>query len=133
MTAFLNPVKESYLRLGDHKAPQYISWSHGNRSQLIRIPAAKGQYRRMELRSADPLANPYLAFALMIDAALEGIQNHLSPKAGEDRNLYLTDLDAVSSLKKLPDSLGKARHLAAESAFIREHIPAELLEAYLKH
>ena len=69
----------------------------------------------------------------MIDAALEGIQNHLSPKAGEDRNLYLTDLDAVSSLKKLPDSLEKARHLAAESAFIREHIPAELLEAYLKH
>lgn len=133
MTAFLNPAKESYLRLGDHKAPQYISWSHGNRSQLIRIPAAKGQYRRMELRSADPLANPYLAFALMIDAALEGIQNHLSPKAGEDRNLYLTDLDTVSSLKKLPDNLEKARHLAAESAFIRESIPAELLEAYLKH
>ena len=58
LTAFLNPCRESYLRLGSCKAPGYISWSSQNRSQLIRLPAAEGEYRRMELRSPDPAATP---------------------------------------------------------------------------
>ena len=61
MTVFLNPMENSYARFGSHKAPQYISWSRENRSQLVRIPAALGEYRRAELRSPDPVANPYLA------------------------------------------------------------------------
>ena len=65
ITAFLNPTEDSYRRLGEKKAPGYISWSHQNRSQLVRIPAAIGEYRRAELRSPDPAANPYLAFALL--------------------------------------------------------------------
>ena len=67
MTAFLNPVEQSYERLGSHKAPRYISWSSENRSQLIRVPAATGEYKRAELRSADPEVNPYLVFALLQD------------------------------------------------------------------
>ena len=60
MTVFLNTAEESYRRFGSNKAPRYISWSSENRSQLIRIPAAEGEYRRAELRSPDPLCNPYL-------------------------------------------------------------------------
>ena len=62
MTVFLNTREESYHRFGSSKAPRYISWSSENRSQLIRIPAAQGEYRRAELRSPDPLCSPYLAF-----------------------------------------------------------------------
>ena len=69
MTVFLNPTDGSYLRLGGDKAPGYITWSSENRSQLIRIPAASGEFRRAELRSPDPGANPYIAFTLMISAA----------------------------------------------------------------
>ena len=72
-TVFLNPVEASYERFGHSKAPKYISWSVENRSQLIRIPAASGQYRRAELRSPDPMANPYLAYSLLIYAGLYGI------------------------------------------------------------
>ena len=73
MTLFLNPCEESYCRLGHDKAPRYVTWSAENRSQLIRIPAAVGEYRRAELRSADPTANPYLAYALLIYAGMYGI------------------------------------------------------------
>ena len=66
----MNPDEQSYRRLGEKKAPKYISWSPENRSQLIRIPAAKGEYRRIELRSPDPLANPYIAYAGLIYAGL---------------------------------------------------------------
>ena len=74
MTAFLNPVKESYKRVGEKKAPKYVTWSPENRSQLIRIPAVKSSdKKRIELRSPDPCANPYIAYALIIYAGLDGI------------------------------------------------------------
>ena len=63
ITVFLNPICNSYLRFGSFEAPKYVSWSHENRSQLVRIPAAAGERVRMELRSPDPSVNPYLAFA----------------------------------------------------------------------
>ena len=77
MTVFLNPCEASYARLGSFKAPRYVSWSSENRSQLIRIPAARGEFKRAELRSADPMANPYIAFALLIEAGLYGIERSL--------------------------------------------------------
>ena len=70
MTLFLNPLENSYERFGQDKAPRYISWSSENRSQLVRVPAALGEYRRAELRSPDPAANSYLAFALLIYASM---------------------------------------------------------------
>ena len=130
MTAFLNPLEESYLRLGSHKAPRYVSWSRENRSQLVRIPAAEGEYRRAELRSPDPAANPYLAFSLLICAGLEGIRNRLKLSDPSDINLYTADQQALSSLEKLPESLEEARRRAASSEFIKEHIPAGVLAAY---
>ncbi|MCR4894738.1 MAG: glutamine synthetase family protein [Eubacteriales bacterium] len=130
MSAFLNPTEDSYRRLGGHKAPAYISWSEQNRSQLVRIPAASGEYRRAELRSPDPTANPYLAFTLMIYAALEGITGRLSLGAPSDINLYTADETVLSGYEKLPRSLEEARTEASKSDFIRKHIPEDILKIY---
>ncbi len=130
MTLFLNVSDRSYQRLGQQKAPKYISWSRENRSQLIRIPAAEGEYKRAELRSPDPLCNPYLAYALMIYAGLDGIRKKTPLPDAVNENLFDPSSPAVSDLKTLPLSLGKAK-TEADCDFIRQHIPAELLNAYL--
>lgn len=130
MTAFLNPSEESYERFGRSKAPGYISWSSENRSQLVRIPAAEGRYRRAELRSPDPTANPYLAFALIIYASIHGIQNKLDLPPAADINLYKADNDTLSKFQKLPETLKTACNIAASSEFIKEHIPAPVLNIY---
>jgi len=130
MTVFLNPTVDSYERLGQHKAPRYISWSEQNRSQLVRIPAAEGEFRRMELRSPDPSANPYLAFALMIWAALDGIKEHLPLPDPCDLNLYKADQRTLSRFESLPGNYDSAWDAANESAFIREHIPQEIIDIY---
>ncbi|MCL2071872.1 MAG: glutamine synthetase family protein, partial [Oscillospiraceae bacterium] len=91
MTAFLNPIANSYERFGLFDAPKYISWSHQNRSQLIRIPAAVDEKARMELRSPDPSLNPYLAFAMIISAGLCGIENSMSLPPSVDADLYTAD------------------------------------------
>ncbi len=130
MTVFLNPTENSYLRLGQQKAPAYVSWSRENRSQLVRIPAAEGEYRRLELRSPDPAANPYLAFALMIYAALDGIEKGLPLPEPADFNLFSANPDKLSGFRRLPGSLAEARKIASESDFIRRHLPASIINAY---
>ena len=130
MTAFLNPTENAYRRLGQRKAPGYISWSPENRSQLVRIPAAVGEYRRAELRSPDPTANPYLAFALMIYAGLDGIRNRRELPEPVNLNLFRADAAELASLRKLPETYGEARKIASESEFIRSHIPAKILDIY---
>jgi glutamine synthetase len=130
MTLFLNPQKDSYLRLGHNKAPKYISWSHENRSQLIRIPAATREYQRAQLRSPDPTANPYLAFGLMIYAGLHGIENKIQLPPPADINLFKADKMTLSKFGQLPDSLDTARLTAKDSSFIKEYVPAEVLNLY---
>ncbi len=130
MTLFFNPSQSSYLRFGQNKAPAYVSWSHENRSQLIRIPAAAGEYRRAELRSPDPSANPYLSFALMIYAGLYGIQKQLKPPAPADFNLFQADERILAPFQKLPANLTAARKLAANSSFIRSCLPEAILKLY---
>lgn len=130
MTAFLNPTDNSYRRFGQSKAPGYISWSEENRSQLVRIPAAVGKYRRAELRSPDPTANPYLAFALMIYAGLYGLQNQLDMPNAANINLYKADSETLTNLKKLPKDLATACKIASESEFIKIHIPDAILDIY---
>jgi len=130
MTAFLNPTEASYQRFGNHKAPGYVSWSSENRSQLVRIPAAVGEYRRAELRSPDPLANPYLAFALMIYAALSGLESRQPLPEAANINLYKADAQTLSRFRKLPETLNAACRFAAESEFIKAHIPAAILDIY---
>ena len=130
MTIFLNPLESSYQRFGNNKAPRYISWSSENRSQLVRVPAAVGEYKRAELRSPDPAANTYLAFALMIYASLYGIQNKLELQDPADINLYKADADTLAKFEQLPKNLKTACSLANNSDFIKEHIPGAILEIY---
>ena len=130
MTMFLNPTKESYVRFGENKAPKYISWSQENRSQLVRIPAAQGEYLRAELRSPDNLANPYIAFTLLIYAGLYGLERKLALPDPVNLNLFNADREVTDNLVHLPSSLEEAAEKALASGFIREHIPEAIIDIY---
>ena len=130
MTLFLNPTKQSYHRLGFNKAPQYISYSTGNRSQLIRIPAASGEYRRAELRSPDPMANPYIAYTLLIYASMHGIENKLPLPEPANVNLFRADSDTLAKYRTLPRSLAEAKKYACNSTFIGAHLPQSLIHHF---
>ncbi len=130
ITLFLNPTENSYRRFGQAKAPQYVSWSSENRSQLIRIPAASGEYRRAELRSPDPTTNPYLAYALLIYAGLYGIVNELSLPKTSEINFFKADESTVTQYDKLPSTIEEAKALAHESAFVSKHIPKSIIDIY---
>ena len=130
MTVFMNPTDNSYERFGQSRAPRYISWSHENRSQLIRIPASAPVYKRAELRSPDPSANPYLAFALLIYAGLEGIENDLVLPPAVNMNLFTAPQEMLNGLKQLPESLASARKAAAESDFINKYLPDNIIDIY---
>ena len=130
MTLFFNRTTESYDRLGAMEAPGYISWSEQNRSQLIRIPAVRSGHPRIELRSPDPMANPYLVYALLIYAGLDGIRHHMTPDRPMNINLYKADPELTDNLSKLPLHIGEAAQYARSSEFIRGILPPDLLKAY---
>lgn len=130
MTIFLNRHERSYKRLGNNKAPSYISWSKENRSQLIRIPAAFGEFKRAELRSPDPLANPYLAFALIINAAIDGINNNLKLPEAADINFFTASQEILDKYQKLPGSIEEAIKVAKNSNFINKHLPKAIISSY---
>lgn len=89
-TAIANPTVNSYKRLvPGYEAPCYVAWSAQNRSPLVRIPASRGISTRVEVRSVDPAANPYLVMAILLAAGLDGIKNKLTPPAAVDRNIYV--------------------------------------------
>ena len=130
ITAFLNITESSYKRFGSNKAPKYISWSGENRSQLIRIPAAQGEYRRAELRSPDPMCNPYLAFTLLIRAGLDGVKNNMVLPVAADINLYTASEEVTAHYEKLPVTLEEAKAAAKASAFVAENLPASIIADY---
>ncbi|MCR5218730.1 glutamine synthetase family protein [Treponema sp.] len=134
ITAFLNPLEQSYSRLGAFEAPSYVSWSCQNRSQLIRIPAATGDSFRMELRSPDPACNQYLALSLVIEAGLEGIEKKMELMPSCDKNLFeITEKEvAALGIEKLPASLNDAIELAKKSQFVKDIIPEVTLNAFFK-
>ena len=132
MTVFLNTREDSYHRFGSSKAPRYISWSSENRSQLIRIPAAQGEYRRAELRSPDPLCNPYLAFALLIYAGLDGLARQLALPQAADVNFYTAPAEVKARFRTLPETLEDAKAAAAASPFIAAHLPTGITEQYTR-
>ena len=132
ITAFLNPLVNSYERFGKFEAPKYISWSHQNRSQLIRIPAATGEKTRMELRSPDSAINPYLAFSLIIGAGLYGIENSIKLPEAINENLYTASEEILSNIDTLPESLEEALNIAKNSEFIKDIIGQEVLDRYIE-
>lgn len=132
MTLFFNSTPESYDRLGRQKAPRHISWGTANRSALIRIPETNGKGRRIELRSPDPLANPYTAFALIIHAACEGIKENALPPEPVTADVSKTGAAAGLALEEIPASLEAAYKIAAESAFVKSVVPESFIHAYIR-
>ncbi len=111
LTAICNPTVNSYKRLvPGYEAPVYIAWSSQNRSPLIRIPSARGQSTRIEVRSVDPSANPYLALAVLLEAGLEGIRDQIEPPQAIDRNIYTMSHEEriAAGIQDLPGSLREA-------------------------
>lgn len=130
MTVFFNNSENSYERLGEYKAPAFIAWSKENRSELIRIPAADGEFKRAELRSPDPLANPYIAFALIVYSALCGVDGGEKLSVPADFNMYKADENTLKKYKKLPATLLDAKRQAAASEFIKKYLPKAIISAY---
>ena len=128
ITFFLNPTEESYRRFGEKKAPVYISWSSESRNQLIMIPECSQERRHLKLRSPDSGSNPYIAYALLIYAGLDGVLNEMDP--GEPTNLDLADSSSHTGLKKLPLSLDAARDKALNSTFVRGILGDEYLKLF---
>ncbi len=131
MTLFLNPIANSYERFGEFEAPRYVSWSRHNRSQLIRIPAAVGERARMELRSPDPSLNPYLAFALIIAAGLDGIERKPELPPAVNADLFAAGGEVTGKLAALPASLEESIRLAENSGFVKGVIGEDLLYTVL--
>ena len=139
ITCVCNPLVNSYKRLvPGYEAPVNISWSALNRSPLIRIPAARGAGTRVEFRSPDGAANPYLVMALCLAAGLDGIENKLLPPKQVGKNMYMMTEQQMRSMHigDLPRTLGEACQAFEEDAFLQTvlgpHISAKFLEAKKK-
>lgn len=139
MTAILNPTVNSYKRLvPGYEAPVYISWGTTNRSALIRIPRyTKGREAavRCELRSPDPSNNPYLAFAVMLAAGLDGIKKKMIPPTPIEENIYEFTEDKAEQyrIETLPIDLGRAVKALKNSELMKktlgEHVHTKFVEA----
>ena len=117
---FLNPVSNSYQRLGSDEAPSSVTWGTSNRGLLIRVPDVKKESaKRIEIRLADPSCNPYLALLLLLKAAEDGIR----------RNMKLSDIEDGD---QLAESLSEAADNAERSEFVRNVLPPHLLSCFLK-
>lgn len=131
-TAVTNPTVNSYKRLvPGYEAPCYVAWSSRNRSPLVRIPTSRGLSTRIEVRSVDPTANPYLAMAVLLEAGLDGIKNKLIPSSPVNRNIYTMSKEErlAEGIIDLPSTLG----LALENLKIDEVIARALGDHILKH
>lgn len=133
-TAITNPTVNSYKRLvPGYEAPVYLAWSEKNRSPLIRIPARRGVGTRVEVRSPDPSANPYLALAVMIKAGLDGIKNKTQAPAPVDKNIYdLTEKQREElKIASLPGSLKEALNELENNVLIREALGTHTFNRFI--
>jgi len=133
-TAVTNPLVNSYKRLlPGYEAPCYLAWSASNRSALIRIPAARGQSTRVELRSPDPSCNPYLALAVCLAAGLDGIEKGLEPPAEVTENIFeMGDAArAQRGIDNLPGSLEEAIKELESNQLIIDTLGEHVAENYI--
>ncbi|MBQ9648493.1 MAG: type I glutamate--ammonia ligase [Oscillospiraceae bacterium] len=133
--ALTNPLVNSYKRLvPGYEAPCYISWSTGNRSALIRVPAPRGASTRLELRNPDPSCNPYLALAVCLAAGLDGVKRGLTPPAEINDNIYeLTPAERkAKGVGSLPDSLKSAMDALRDDELICGVLGTHALLQYLR-
>ena len=135
MTAVANPLVNSYKRLvPGHEAPVYIAWSATNRSPLIRIPASRGAGTRVELRSPDPAANPYLLLALCLAAGLDGIKHQMTPPKAVNGNIFeLTEREMKrAKIESIPANLHQAIVAMEADPFIKETLGSHVYSKYVE-
>jgi glutamine synthetase len=133
MTAITNPLVNSYKRLvSGFEAPIYIAWSAKNRSPLIRVPSVRENGMRVELRSPDSAANPYLTLALCLAAGLDGIRNQIMPPESVQQNIYnLTKEEKEAlGLQSLPANLAGAIEAMEQDEFIRSVLGEHITSVY---
>ena len=134
MTAITNPLVNSYKRLvPGYEAPVYMAWSATNRSPLIRIPATRGEGTRIELRSPDPSANPYLALAVCLRAGLDGIVNQIEPPASVDCNIFEMTKEErqAHGIEELPGTLYEAIQELEKDTFLQEILGNHVCQRYI--
>ncbi|WP_329764750.1 type I glutamate--ammonia ligase [Bacillus nitratireducens] len=134
-TAVANPTINSYKRLvPGYEAPCYVAWSAQNRSPLVRIPASRGISTRVEVRSVDPAANPYLVMATLLAAGLDGIKNKLTPPAAVDRNIYVMTKEEreEAGIVDLPATLAQALVTLQSNEIVCGALGDHLLEHFIE-
>ena len=134
-TAVTNPTVNSYKRLvPGYEAPCYVAWSARNRSPLIRIPASRGLSTRVEVRSVDPAANPYLAMAVLLAAGLDGVKNKIAVPAPVDRNIYVMTKSEreKAGIVDLPATLAEALDNLKTNEVICNALGQHLLEHFIE-
>jgi glutamine synthetase len=138
MAAIVAPTVNSYKRLvPGYEAPAYICWAQINRSALIRIPRyspGRESSTRAELRCPDPACNPYLAFAVMLAAGLDGIEKGLTPPAPVNEDVYDFDEDDLRerSIGMLPGTLGEALEELAGDTIIQDALGEHVYDAFVR-
>lgn len=133
-TAVTNPTVNSYKRLvPGYEAPCYVAWSTQNRSPLVRVPTSRGLSTRIEVRSVDPAANPYMAMAVMLAAGLDGIENDLDVPTPVDRNIYaMNKKEEENGVLDLPATLYEALQKLVEDEVMREAMGEHLLNHFVE-
>lgn len=134
-TAVTNPTVNSYKRLvPGYEAPSYIAWSSSNRSPLVRIPSSRGLSTRVELRSVDPSANPYLSMAVVLRAGLDGIKRKLEVPAPIDRNIYSMTASELeeNGIDQLPSDLSRALEALSKDQTIIDGLGERIYANFLE-
>jgi len=134
MAAVTNPLVNSYKRLvPGYEAPCYISWSASNRSALIRIPTARGQSTRAEIRCPDPACNPYLAFAVCLAAGLDGIEKGMTPPEETTENIYMMTAEERKNrgIDNLPGTLEEALRFLKQDKLIMDTLGPHVSSQYI--
>ena len=138
MAAILNPLVNSYKRLvPGYEAATYICWAQTNRSALVRVPMysqGKDKATRMEIRCPDPSSNPYLAFAVLLKAGLEGIKNKMKAPAPVEENVFEFDSNELEqrNIETLPPSLWHAVDELSKDTVIQEVLGQDLVKKYIR-
>lgn len=135
ITAIANPIVNSYKRLiPGYEAPVHIVWSATNRSPLIRIPTAKGDATRVELRSPDPASNPYLVIAVCLAAGLDGIRRKLTPPDSVNCNVFEMSDAAMDekNIERLPVDLYSAIEELKKDDYIMNVLGPHLSQKYVE-
>jgi glutamine synthetase len=135
LTAICNPLVNSYKRLvPGYEAPVYVAWSERNRSPLIRVPAARGDGTRIELRSPDPSCNPYLAMAVMLTCGLDGVENQIMPPDPVNRNIYAMTLKERQAYQigVLPGNLEEALDALRADTVVQEALGDHIVDRFVE-